>query len=68
MAVERDTLVEVAVSVLGVGGFIVAVAAVGMAYGNDGLSETGGLALVVLIVGFVLVMSAAGYWLSGRGD
>lgn len=66
MAIERETLVEIVVSTLAVGGFIVATAAIGVTYGNGGLSEDGALALVGLIVAFILVMGAAGYWLSGR--
>ena len=64
--VERETLIEIAVSGLAVGGFILAVAFVGMAFGDGGLSQQGALALVGLIVVFILGMAAAGYWLSGR--
>ena len=66
MAIERETLIEVVVSFLAVGGFIVAVVFVGMSYGDGGLSQQGALALVALIVGFIAAMSVAGYWLSGR--
>ena len=65
MALERETVIEVVVSFLAVGGFIAAVAYVGVAYGDDGLSQQGALALVALMVGFVLAMSVVGYWLSG---
>ena len=64
--VERETLIEIAVSGLAVGGFIAAVAYVGSAYGTDGLSQQGALALVALIVVFIVAMTAVGYWLSGR--
>ncbi|HKJ59684.1 MAG TPA: transporter [Halobacteriales archaeon] len=66
MAIERETLIDVVVSLLAVGGFIVAVLLVGLSYGDGGLSGQGALALVALIVGFIVVMTAAGYWLSGR--
>ena len=66
MAIERETLIDVVVSLLAVGGFIVAVLLVGLSYGDGGMSEQGALALVSLIVGFIVVMTAAGYWLSGR--
>ena len=66
MAIERETLIDVVVSLLAVGGFIVAVLLVGLSYGDGGMSEQGALALVALIVGFIVVMTAAGYWLSGR--
>lgn len=65
MDVERETIVEVVVSVLAVGGFIAAVVAIGSTYGAE-LGEQGALALVGLLVGFILVMTAAGYWLSAR--
>jgi len=66
MAIERETLIDVVVSLLAVGGFIVAVLLVGLSYGDGGMSGQGALALVALIVGFIVVMTAAGYWLSGR--
>lgn len=64
--VERETLIEIAVSGLAVGGFVAAVAYVGATYGDGGLSQQGALALVALIVVFIVAMTAAGYWLSGR--
>lgn len=66
MDVERETIVEVVVSVLAVAAFIAAVVFVGMTYGDGGLTEQGALALVGLVVAFILLMTAAGYWLSGR--
>ena len=66
MTIERETLIDVVVSLAAVGGFIVAVLLVGLSFGDGGLSGQGALALVALIVGFILVMTAAGYWLSGR--
>lgn len=66
MAIERETLIEVVVSFLAVGGFIAAVVYVGLSFSDNGLTQQGALALVALIVGFVVVMTAAGYWLSGR--
>ena len=66
MVIERETLIDVVVSLLAVGGFIAAVLVVGLSYGDGGLSGQGALALVALIVGFIVVMTAAGYWLSGR--
>lgn len=66
MAIERETLIEAAVSAIVVGGFIAGVVYVGLSFGDGGLGQQGALALVVLIVAFILVMTAAGYWLSGR--
>ena len=66
MDVERETIVEVVVSVLAVGLFIAAVVGVGLTYAADGLGEQGALALIGLLVGFIVLMTAAGYWLSTR--
>ena len=64
---DRETMIEVAVSAIAVGGFIAAVALVGLFYaGEGGLSQQGALVLVGLIVAFIVAMTAAGYWLSGR--
>lgn len=66
MEIERETLIEIAVSVLGVGLFIVATILVGAMFNQDGLTEDGAFALLGVIVVFVLVMAVVGYWLSGR--
>ena len=66
MASEGVSPIEIAISVVGVGGFIAAVVYVGLAYGDGGLTQTGAIALVGLIAAFILVMTAAGYWLSAR--
>ena len=65
MEIERRTLVEIVVSVVGVGGFIAAIMVIGALFGNGGLTEQGALALVVSIVLFIVVMTGVGYWLSG---
>lgn len=61
---ERETVVEIVVAVVAVLLFIGFVIAVGTAYGEDGLSPTGGQALVAGIALFILVMAGTGYWLS----
>jgi hypothetical protein len=66
MEIERETLVEVVVSFVSVGGFIAGVLFVGQSYGEGGLNQQGALVLVGLIVAFILVMTVAGYWLSAR--
>lgn len=66
MEIERETLVEVVVSFLSVGGFIAGVLFVGLSYGEGGLGQQGAFVLVGLIVAFILVMTVAGYWLSAR--
>lgn len=66
MDVDRETKVEVAVSVVAVGLFIAAVLAIGATFMDGGLGQQGAFALVGLIVGFIVLMTAVGYWLSGR--
>ena len=63
---ERETLVEVVVSVASVVVFILAIAAVGVSYAGGGLGGDGGLVLIGLIVAFIVGMTGVGYWLSAR--
>jgi len=66
MEIEQDTLVEIGVSLLGVGLFIVGVIVIGLFLADGGLAGQGAQALIGLMVLFILVMTLAGYWLSGR--
>ncbi|WP_254542984.1 DUF7472 family protein [Halomarina pelagica] len=67
MALEREALVEIVVSVAAVGLFIAVIVGIGVTYnGATGLSNEGALALVGSIAGFVIVMSLLGYALSRR--
>jgi hypothetical protein len=67
MDIERETVVEAGVSFAAVLVFIAAVAVVGTTFGTDnGLSGTGGLAVLGAVVLFVVVMTLVGYWLSFR--
>jgi len=66
MEVDRETQIEIAVSVAAVGFFIAAVLAIGGTFMDGGMGEQGAFALVGLIVGFIVLMTAVGYWLSGR--
>lgn len=68
MEIERELVVETALSVVGVGLFIVLLVLIGARYTDDGLTATGGFALVGAIVAFVLVMTGIGYWLSAREE
>lgn len=65
MEIERETVVEAAISFGAVVLFIVAVALVGIMFRTDNaLSKTGGLAMVGAIVLFVVVMAGVGFWLA----
>lgn len=66
MQVERELVIETAVSVFGVGLFIALLVIVGLQFSRDGLTETGAYGVIGAIVVFVLVMTGVGYWLSTR--
>lgn len=67
MEIERETVVEAAVSFAAVLVFIGAVALVGMQFQtNGGISETGGLAIVGTIVIFVVLMAGVGVWFASK--
>ena len=59
MDIERETLVEIAVSVA-------AVLIVGSSNGASGLSSTGAIELLGVVFGFVLLMSGVGVFLDRR--
>jgi hypothetical protein len=61
---EQDTRREILVGVGSVGLFIALLLGVGVTYSNDGLTQTGALAVVGVIVVFVLVMTGVGYWMA----
>lgn len=66
MATERETVVEIAVSVVSVGLFIAVIVGIGSTYNSDGLTNEGALALIGAIAGFVVLMSLVAYFLAGR--
>lgn len=66
MELDRETVTEIVVSVGGVALFIAALVVVGLTFNHDGFSETGGFALVGLVVGFIVVFTGIGWWLSSR--
>lgn len=66
MDIERETLVEIAVSTVAVVLFVGALVAVGTTYGSSQLSSEGGIALVAAILGFVVLMSVVGVFLDRR--
>ncbi|PSQ11453.1 hypothetical protein BRC93_05580 [Halobacteriales archaeon QS_5_70_15] len=66
MEIERETLLEIAVSVGAVVFFVAVIVGIGVAYGGRVLSDQGGLALLAAIAGFVLLMTGIGYFFAGR--
>lgn len=66
MDVERETMIEIAVSVLAVGLFVVAIVAIGNATGGQQPTSAGGLALVGAVFLFILVMAGIGLFLERR--
>lgn len=63
---DRDTVVEIAVALVGVGALAGIIMLIGSIYGQDGLTGQGGLALVGAIAFFIVFMSAIGLALSQR--
>ena len=66
MEIERETMLEIAVSVGAVIIFVVLIVGIGLTYGGRGLSSQGGVALLAAMAGFVFLMTAIGYFLAGR--
>lgn len=63
MDVERETVVEAAVSIVAVFVFLVAMVGIGVSYGGQQLNPTGGLAIIAAIVAFVFLMAIVGVFL-----
>lgn len=68
MNIERDTVVEIVVSVAAVVLFTLAILVVGSMYYTDtnGFSQPGAIALVGSIAGFIVLMLFVSYILAGR--
>jgi uncharacterized membrane protein YcjF (UPF0283 family) len=66
MNIERDTVVEIAVSTTAVVLFTIALIGVGSLYYNNGFSPSGAIALVSTVAGFVVLMLVVSYFLAGR--
>ena len=64
MEIDQETRREILVGVVSVGLLVGLMYWVGTTYGDSTLSQTGALAVVGVIVVFVLVMTAVGYWMS----
>lgn len=69
MNIERDTVVEIVVSVTAVVLFTLAILVIGGMYYNTntgGFSQQGAIALVGSIAGFIVLMLFVSYILAGR--
>jgi len=66
MDVERETMIEVAVSVLAVALFVVGIVTIGTMTGGKQPTRTGALALVGAVFLFILVMAGIGVFLERR--
>ena len=64
MEIDKETRREILVGVLSVGVFVALLMGVGVTYSDDGLTQTGALAVVGVIVAFVVLMSGVGYWMA----
>ncbi len=64
MDVDRDTVVEIVVSVGAVGLFVAVLLGIGTAYNQSGFSSDGGVALVGAITAFVVLMTLVGVGLA----
>lgn len=64
MDVDRETIVEIVVSVGAVGLFVAVLVGIGTTYNQGGLSTDGGVVLVGAITAFIVVMSAVGIGLA----
>lgn len=66
MEIERETVLEIAVSVGAVLVFVAVMVGIGVTYGGRGMTSEGGIALLAAIAGFILLMTLVGYFLAGR--
>lgn len=67
MEIERETLVEIVTSAGAVLLFVVVLFVIGVLFNNNGgFNQSGALALVGAIVGFILLMSGVAFFLSTR--
>lgn len=64
MELEEGMVKKIIVSVVAVGVYVAAILGIGVTYNHDGLGGAGGLALVVSIAAFVLVMAGVGLFLA----
>ncbi len=65
MEFDEETIRQILLALGVVVAFVAGLVGVSQSYGTNGttLSETGGLAMVGLLAGFILLMAAVGLWL-----
>jgi len=69
MEIDAELRRQILLAALSGLAFVVAVVGVGATFdGGDGLPPQGGIALVVLLFVFVLLMAVVGFYLSGRSE
>ncbi|WP_435176894.1 DUF7472 family protein [Halorussus sp. AFM4] len=64
MEIDKETRREILVGVVSVAVFVALLMGVGATYSDDGLTQTGALAVVGVIAAFVVLMSGVGYWMA----
>jgi len=69
MEIDAELRRQIAVSLLAAAVFILGLVGIGVTFGgSSGLPESGALALVGLLAGFVLLMALVGAYLIRAGD
>lgn len=63
MQLERETLVEIGISLVAVSLFVATVMYIGTAYGGEELTTAGATLLVGAVFGFVILMTLVGIFL-----
>jgi hypothetical protein len=64
MEIDAEMRQKILVSVVAVGAFILLIVGLGFQFDGSSFGQQGGLALLVSIVGFTLLMAGVGVWLS----
>lgn len=69
MEIDAELRRQIVVAVLAGIVFLTGVVGIGLSYnGGNGLPEEGAIAVVGLLVGFILLMAAIGFYLSSKGE
>lgn len=67
MELDREARLQIVLSLVAVGFFIVLIVGIGVALPDQAFHETGALALVAAITLFILVMGAVGIYMARQG-